>query len=175
MAIIPAKAIDRRLLQAAAKFSATPNDLSEAVMGQLSPAQAETRLHTILNEITILDEVEQRRLILVSMAEHLEWMKTHRDNPKMWGPLNRGYKLLSDQVERTNINIDEVSTRLAVDHARFFVDAFVVGMRELFRVMKTREVIDIPDEDVYELVEVGVSASKGYIDKVATNREAVSE
>lgn len=165
--ILPAASIDRRLVRAAAAFDKTPEQLSEAVLGQLTPAQAEERLHHILRSITILDEVEQRRILLIQMTEHLEWLKKNRDNPKSWGAINRTFKLVSDQIERTNINVEDISTKLGVEQARMFVDGFMLGFERTLKVLAERhDEIVIEEEEVMELTQVGVKASQEYIEKV---------
>lgn len=165
--ILPASSIDRRLIRAAASFDKSPEQLSEAVMGQLTPAQAEERLHQILANITILDEIEQRRILLVQMAEHLAWMKEQRKDPKSWGAINRTFKLVSDQIERTNINVEDINTKLAVDHARMFVDGFMIGFDKAMKVLAERhDEIVIEEEELLELTQVGIETSKEYLEKV---------
>lgn len=165
--ILPASSVDRRLIKAAAGFNKTPEQLSEAVMGQLTPAQAEERLHTILRNITVLDEVEQRKILLVGMTEHLDWMKEQRKDPKSWGAINRTYKLVSDQIERTNINIDDINTKLGTEHARMFVDGFMLGFEKALKSLQdSHEEIVIEEEEVLELTQIGLKTSQEYLDKV---------
>lgn len=165
--ILPASSVDRRLIKAAAAFDKSPEQLSEAVMGQLTPAQAEERLHAILRNITILDEVEQRRILLVQMTEHLEWMREQRKDSKSWGAINRTFKLVSDQIERTNINVDDINTKLGVDHARMFVDGFLLGFeRALKTLQENHDEIVIEEEEVLALTEVGIKTSQEYLEKV---------
>ena len=165
--ILPASSVDRRLIRAASTFNKTPEQLSEAVMGQLTPAQAEERLHQLLASITVLDEIEQRKILLVQMSEHLEWLKQHRDDPKSWNSITRTMKLLSDQVERTNVNIEDVSAKLATEHARYFIDGFMIGFEKaLKRLQDQHEEIVIDDDEIMELTEIGVKASHEYVERV---------
>ena len=166
MSILPAKAIDRRLVRAAIGYNATPQDLSEAVLGQLSPAEAEDRLHRLLNEVTILDEVEQRRLLLIDMSDHLAWMKTKREDPKMITALNQAYALVSKQLDKTNVNVADISTKLATDHAQYMVEAFMSGFAQILRTIEARGDIVVEEDDVKELIAIGMKSSQEQIAKV---------
>lgn len=164
-AILPASSIDRRLLRAASKY-ATPQEMSEAVLGKLSPAQCLERLNQILESKTSLDEVKERRLLLVQMTEHLDWMKSQRENEKAWGPIVAMYKTVSDQIERSNINLTDVSSKLGKDHAQYFIDGFMMGFDRIFRVLRDNYQIEVPEEVVLEVVKEGVHESKEYVDRV---------
>lgn len=165
--ILPASSIDRRLISAAARY-ASAEEMSEAVMGKLTPAQCLERVNYLLDAKTPSDEIRERRLLLISMAEHLDWLKTKRDDPGSWSSLARMYKVLSDQIERTNINVSDMSTKLASDHARFFMDAIAIGFDKVIKAITERDEIVIPDEEVIELLEIGASASGEYLEKVTS-------
>ena len=152
----------------AAKY-ATPNEMSEGVLGQLTPAQCAERVRELLASKTMLDEVQERRLLLIQMAEHLDWLKSKRDNADSWSSITRMYKVLSDQVERTNINISDISTKLAEDHARFFADAIVLGFEKMVKALSEREEIVLDDEDFQEILEVGASTSHAYLEGVTAH------
>ena len=132
MSLLPQTSLDRRLLRSAAKYE-TPEQMSERVLGQLTPAQCIDRVKTLLASRTILDEVEERRMLLISMAEHLDWLRDQRENPKSWNAIGRAYKLLSDQIERANINVNDISTKLAEDHAAIFVSGISLGIEAALR------------------------------------------
>lgn len=168
--ILPASSIDRRLLQAAAKY-ATAEEMSEAVLGRLTPAQCAERVHHLLTSKTILDEVQERRLLLIQMAEWLDWLKTQRDNPKSWAAISRTMKLLSDQVERSNINVSDVSTKLATEHARYFVDGFTLGFERVLKALGERDEIVIEEDEIQELLEIGAHASHEYIERVTQKND----
>lgn len=165
VSILPPSSIDRRLIRGAAKYM-TAQQLSEYVLGQLTPAQAQNRVIELLESKTILDEVKERRLLLVQMAEHLDWMKEQRDNPKSWTAISRMYKILSDQIERSTINVSDITGKLAAEHAMYFVEALNVGFEKIARAIAEKGEIVIPEEDILELVEVGSTASKEYLDRV---------
>lgn len=167
--ILPASSIDRRLIRAAAKY-ATPRELSEAVLGQLTPEQAQARVLEILDSKTILDEIQERRILLVQMAEHLAWMREQKYNEKSWTAISQMFKIVSDQVERSNISLTDVSTKLAADQARMFVDGYVMGFEAVLKNLKARD-IEIEDEAVLELVQVGADASAAYVDTVTQKLE----
>ena len=163
MSLLPQTSLDRRLLRSAAKYE-TPEQMSERVLGQLTPAQCIDRVKTLLASRTILDEVEERRMLLISMAEHLDWLRDQRENPKSWNAIGRAYKLLSDQIERANLNVNDISTKLAEDHARMFVEGISVGFGVLLKALAERDIIDIPAEDQPELLALAAAESSRYLE-----------
>lgn len=163
MSLIPESSVDRRLLRSAAKYE-TPEQMSDRVLGQLTPAQCIDRVKTLLSSRTVLDEVEERRLLLISMAEHLDWLKEKRNDPQSWNAIARSYKLLSDQIERTNINVNDVSTKLAESHAQMYVEAYMLGFNALLAALTERNMIEIEAEEVQELAGVGISAASRYLE-----------
>lgn len=165
--ILPQSSMDRRLLKAASRY-ATAQELSDAVLNRLSPAQALERVTHLLDSKTIYDEVRERRLLLVQMAEWVDWLKEQRDNPKAWGAINRGMKLLSDQVERANINVDDVSTKLAEEHARYFAEGFSRGFEAIIKLISEKNDVIIEDDEVLELMEAGAEESQEYIERVTS-------
>lgn len=168
--ILPASSIDRRLLKAKARY-ATAQELSDAVLGQLSPAQALQRVNELLDEKSIPDEIRERRLLLVQMAEWSDWLREQKDNPKSWAAINRSLALLSNQIERSNINLEDVSTKLSADHARFFMDGFSLGFNKVLDLIKERLSVDIDEAEVIEMLEVGTRASADYLERVTLNAE----
>lgn len=172
MAILPERSIDRRLLRAAAR-RATAEEMSEAVLGQLTPAECLDRVKTILDSKNIWDEIEERRLLLIDIAEWLDWLKDQRDNTKSWQAINRALKLMSDQIERSNINVNDVSTKLAAAHAGYFTEGYLAGFNKVLDLLREREIIEaeIEDDEMFELVKAGVDESQEYLKKV-TVREA---
>lgn len=167
MGIIPAKAIDRRLIAAATKIGHTPRDLSDAVAGQLSPVEAQDRVFEILDSITRYDEVQERRLFLLKAGKWLDdMMEGHGDDPRVFNSINRAMKLVSDQIERTNIDIDDVSTRLAVAHAEVFVRGILIGVNTALDALREREEIAIEAEVIEEITKEAVTAANDYVDTV---------
>lgn len=163
MSLVPESSVDRRLLRSAAKYE-TPEQMSERVLGQLTPAQCIDRVKTLLSSRTVLDEVEERRLLLISMAEHLAWLKEKRNDPQSWNAIARSFKLLSDQIERTNINVNDVSTKLAEAHAQMYVEAYMLGFNALLTALTERNMIEVEAEEVQELAGVGISAASRYLE-----------
>lgn len=163
--ILPASSIDRRLLKAAAK-RATAEEMSEAVLGALTPAQCLERVNQLLDSRDYLDEHRERRLMLYEVAEWVAWIKEHRDEPKAWAQVNRSLKLMSDVLERSLVNVEEVSTKLATEHARMFIEGYVQGFNRVLDEMRERSEIDIEEAEVVELMEIGAEAAHGYLDRV---------
>lgn len=167
--ILPASAVDRRLIRAGAKY-ATPQELSEATLGMLTPAQAVDRLNEILESKTVLDEIKERRILLVRMSEHLDWlMDQHQGNEKAWGAIAKQFKLVSDQIERSNLTLTDVSSKLGTEQASYFVQALVIGFEAILK--KLEDKLDIPEEEVIELMQVGAKASGEYVDTVTQKQE----
>lgn len=161
--ILPASAVDRRLIRAKAKY-ATPQELSEATMGMLTPAQAEARVQEILDSKTTLTEIQERRLLLVQMAEHLDWISDQKHDPKSWGAIAKMFKLVSDQIERSNVSLTDVSTKLAAEQAGYFVQGFVVGFDMILKRLGDR--LEIEEEEVVELMQAATKASQEYVETV---------
>lgn len=169
MAILPKSSIDRRLLKLASKY-ASPNEMSEAVLGQLTPAQCGDRVREILDSKTMLDEVQERRLLLIQMAEHLDFLKERREDDSSWSNISRMFKILSDQIERTNVSMDDVSSRLAVDHAAFFVQGYVKALDRALILLAERGIV-VNDEDIIEVSESGVREGQRYLESVTVISE----
>lgn len=168
--ILPQSSIDRRLLKAAAAYK-TGVEMSELVLGKLTPAQCLDRVNQLIDSKTTLDEVRERRLLLVQMAEWVEWLKSKREDTTSWAAINRAMKLLSDQIERSNVNLTDVSTKLATEHARYFADGYVLGFEKVLRVLAERQEIVIDEDDIQELMEIGASTSSEYLERVTSKGE----
>lgn len=173
MAIISQRSQDKRILDAAARY-ASAEEMSEAVMRQLTPAQCKVRLNELLTAKTQLDEVQERRLLLIQMAEHLDWLKRMRDNEKAWPQISRMMKVLSDQIERTNISVGDINTRLSAKYAEYFVTGFTIGMEKMLKAVVERtgheEILEV--ELVEEVAQIGVEASQEYLTKVTVREDA---
>lgn len=163
MSILPQSSLDRRLMRAAAKY-ASPEEMSTAVLGQLTPAQCIVRRDEILASKTTMDEIQERRILLISIAEHLDWLKDQRDNSKAWPAIARTQKLLSDQIERTTINVNDVSTKLAEAHAATYVEAYMLGFHALLRALTERDMINVEPEVMQELATLGIEESSRYLE-----------
>lgn len=162
MALLPQSSVDRRLLQAAREYK-SPNEMSEMVLKQLTPAQCALRVQELLDSKTVLDEVQERRLLLISIAEHVEWLRERRSDKDTWNSINRAYKLLSDQIERTNVNVNDISTKLAEEHARIFVESVSIGMSAILKALSERDIIDVDPEEQNELLELATAKSSEYL------------
>jgi hypothetical protein len=173
MGNIAKSATDRRLLKAAAKF-ASPEQLSEAVNGQLTPAQAIDRVKTLLASQDVYSEVEQRRLLLLQMAEFMDYMKEQAqeaNNPQAWAALNRTFKLVSDQIELTNINVDDVSTKLGKAHANYYISGYMSGFTAILDALRERDMLVLEGDEVKELSRIGLEEGMAYIERVTVQDE----
>ena len=172
-ALMPKQSIDRRLIKAAMKIGHTAQDLSDAVNGQLSPAQALDRTSELLTGATIWDEVQERRLLLIRMGAWLDELQaTHGKNLKAAGAINRAFKLVSDQLERSHVNLEDISTKLADSHAEYFVTA-VMKAAEVIVARAQEESGEIIDaEIVQEITAGGVEKAQEYLETVTIKPEA---
>lgn len=168
-ALLPKQSIDRRLILAATKIGHTAQDLSDAVNNELSPAQALARVHELLNAISIHDEVDERRLLLIRMGQWLDDLQTtHGKNLKAAGAINRAFKLVSDQLERSKINIQDVSTRLGEAHAEMFVTAVLKCAEEIIRRTQDESGEILEAEVVQEITSAGASVAQEYLETVTS-------
>ena len=173
MALLPARSIDKRLIRAAARYD-SPEEMSDFVNRQLTPAQCMNRVNELLTSKSELDEVKERRLLLIQMAENLDWLKGQRHNEKSWPAINRALKLLSDQIERTNINVGDINTKLSAKYAEYFVTAFTIGIEKAIASAAEQagasDMLEI--EVLEESAKVGVEASQEYLHKVTVREDA---
>ena len=170
-ALMPKQSIDRRLIRAAMKIGHTAQDLSDAVNGQLSPAQALDRTSELLTGATIWDEVQERRLLLIRMGAWLDELQaTHGKNLKAAGAINRAFKLVSDQLERSKINITDVNVRLAEAHASYFVTGILRGYEEMVRRFhqETGEILEA--EVLEDISSAGATLAQEYIESVTSKQ-----
>ena len=172
-ALMPKRSIDHRLIKAAMKMGHTAQDLSDAVNGQLTPAQALNRTSELLTNATIWDEEQERRLFLLRVSAWLdELQEAHGKNLKAAPSINRAFKLVSDQLERSRVNIDDVSTKLASHHAEYFVTA-VMKAAEVIVARAQEESGEIIDaEIVQEITAGGVEKAQEYLETVTIKPEA---
>lgn len=171
-ALLPKQSVDRRLILAATKIGHTGQDLSDAVNGQMSPAQAVARVHELLNASTIYDEVQERKLLLIRMGKWLDDLQErHGKNLKAAGAINGAFKMVSTQLERSKINIADVSSKLSADHAEFFVTALIKASDLIIERIQnqTGEILDA--EFIGELTQAGAEEARGYM-KTVTARPA---
>ena len=171
-ALLPKQSVDRRLILAATKIGHTGQDLSDAVNGQMSPAQAVARVHELLNASTIYDEVQERRLLYIRMGKWLDDLQEkHGGNIKAAGAINKAFKLVSDQLERSQVNVQDISSKLSADHAQFFVTALIKASDIIIdRIQKqTGEVLEA--EFIGELTQAGAEEAQAYM-KTVTARPA---
>lgn len=168
--ILPASSIDRRLISLAAKH-ATPEEMSDGVLGKLTPAQAVDRVKSILSSKDVWTEMEERQLLMVQMQEHLAWLQKNRNNDKVLSSLPRMFKLIAEALDKSRINLDDVSGKLATEHANYFVSGFVLGFEKILKTLAEREDITIDEDDIQDLLEIGASASHDYVERVTIKNE----
>ena len=173
MSLLPARSVDKRLIRAAARYD-SPEEMSEFVNRQLSPAECKARVDELLTSKSEFDEVQERRLLLIQMAEHLDWLKDMRHNEKAWPQISRMMKVISDQIERTNINLADINMKLAQKYAEIFVTAYTIGFEKALKaIAETTGHDDILEVEVMEEVaRIGIEASQEYLHKVTVRDDA---
>jgi hypothetical protein len=166
-ALLPKSAIDRRLLDAAQKIGHSAEDLSEAVNAMLTPAQALARVKEMLGGIAAYDENEQRKLLLIRMSQWVDdLMEAHGTSSRTIGGINRALKLVSDQLERSSMNVNEVSTKLSQAHANYFVTGFMKGFELAMKRAQeaSGEILDA--EVIDDIMQESVKAAHHYVETV---------
>lgn len=168
-ALLPKQSIDRRLILAATKIGHTAQDLSDAVNNELSPAQALARVHELLKSMSIYDENDERKLLYIRMGKWLDDLQeTHGKNLKAAGAINRAFKLLSDQLNRSQANLDDISLRLGEKHAEYFVKGYLKGFEEVIRRVQDESGEILDAEVVHEITSAGASAAQEYVETVTS-------
>ena len=170
--ILPQSALDRRLISAAAAHK-TPEEMSEAVLGRLTPAQCIDRVKEIIASQDVWSELESRKLLLFQMQEHLDWLTENRDKEhkdmtgnSILSSIPRMMKLLSDSLDKSRINAAEVSTKLGSEHARMYVEGYTRGFEAILKLLSERGHAVVEEEEMLEIMELGVQASGKYLEKV---------
>lgn len=168
-ALLPKQSIDRRLILAATKIGHTAQDLSDAVNNELSPAQALARVHELLKSMSIYDENDERKLLYIRMGKWLDDLQeTHGKNLKAAGAINRAFKLLSDQLERSRVNVDEISLRLAEKHAEYFVTGYRKALDEVLSRIQDESGEILEAEVVQEITSAGALVGMEYVETVTS-------
>ena len=125
----------------------------------------------LLSSKTPLDEVQERRLLLINMAETLDWFKTMKHNDKAWPQISRMLKIMSDQIERTTISIEDVNTKLSSQHAEFFVNALTIGLDRAVKALAESTHGEIIEAEIVEdATREAVESAQEYMKQV-TARE----
>lgn len=128
--LLPQSKLDSRLIRGAAKRM-SPEELSEYVNGQLTPAQCVVRIKDYLKSIDFLTEVEQRKFYLLQAAEFLESMRSDvmdMGDSKARTTYLGTLKLLVDSSAKTIESLDDVVNTLSARHAQFFTDAIIAAV-----------------------------------------------
>jgi len=151
------RSVDQQLIRAAASDKRSPRELSAAVGGQLSPERARMRLEELLDDSDYLTYVRERRLLILNMRELLDTtakdaLKGNDSNAR------RMYldtlKAIADRLDKTQINLDDVSTKLSSAFAQVMAEAIGNAFDAIPKALQTRGmVLDMEElEGVFESV-----------------------
>lgn len=152
--------VDRQLIRAAASDKRSPKELAAATNGMLKPEQARARLEVLLDESDWLTYVQERRLLVLNMRELLD--TTSKDALKA-GDSNarRMYldtlKAIADRLDKTQINLDDVSDKIEESHARFWFASLAAGLQAI-SVELERRGVSVPKEEFVEVLTIGSEA-----------------
>lgn len=154
------RSVDQQLIRAAASDKRSPKELSAAVGKQLSPERARMRLEELLDESDYLTYIQERRLLVLNMRELLD--TTAKDALK-GGDSNarRMYldtlKAIADRLDKTQINIDDVSDKIEEAHGRFWFMSLAAGLQAMSTELERRG-IEVPKDQFVEILSVGSEA-----------------
>lgn len=149
--------VDRQLIRAAASDKRSPKELAAATNGMLKPEQARARLEVLLDESDWLTYVQERRLLVLNMRELLD--TTSKDALKA-GDSNarRMYldtlKAIADRLDKTQINLDDVSDKISNAQAKVLADMAWVAIQHLRSELKDRYGTD--DDEIDGLLAEGL-------------------
>lgn len=160
--ILPASSLDRRLISSAAKHH-TPEQMSEAVLGKLTPAQCVDRVKVILSSRDVWTEIESRQLLMSQMQDHLTWLQENRENEKVLSSIPRMYKLVSESLDKSRINLDEVTNRINDTQARLLVSAIDAIVSRLVAGL-IKHGVDVEETMVWAEVEQAMPIAIGQVD-----------
>lgn len=152
--------VDRQLIRSAASEKRSPRELSNAVGKQLTPEQARARLETLLDESDWLTYVQERRLLVLNMRELLN---SATKDAVTGGDANarRLYldtlKAIGDRLDKTQINLDDVSEKIEEAHGRFWFASLAAGLQAMGLELERRG-ITIPKDEIVEVLTVGSDA-----------------
>ena len=154
------RSVDQQLIRAAASDKRSPRELSAAVGGQLSPERARMRLEELLDDSDYLTYVRERRLLILNMRELLDTtakdaLKGNDSNAR------RMYldtlKAIADRLDKTQINLDDVSEKIEEAHGRFWFASLAAGMQAI-SVEFERRGVTLPKEEMFEVIAIGSEA-----------------
>lgn len=127
-------ALDKKLIRQASSDKRTPKDLSNAVGGIWSPEECLARLIELTDSADYLSVQREKRLTLLNAREMMESM--HDDVIRLGDNKARDtyLKLLTsvmDMLDRVNVDIDAVSTKLTPVYAEVMVQAILKAFAEI--------------------------------------------
>lgn len=159
--IIPKDAIDRRLLTLAASKvgQVSAVELSEAVNGILTPAQAKLRVDHLLNDLDTFTVAQQSKLVLIEATNLLQALRDSALNvgvDKQQVTYLATLKFIADRLDANTIKIDDIVTRFSRDHAQFFVNAIYAAF-EIVRLELDAHNSGLSDEDADKIITSAVT------------------
>ena len=151
------RSVDQQLIRAAASDKRSPRELSNAVGKQLSPERARMRLEELLDDSDYLTYIQERRLLILNLRELLDTTSKHAlkgndsDARRMYLDT---LKAIADRLDKTQINVDDVSTKLSSAFAQVMAEAIGNAFDAIPKALQTRGmVLDMEElEGVFESV-----------------------
>ena len=162
------RSVDQQLIRAAASDKRSPRELSAAVGRQLSPERARMRLEELLDDSDYLTYVKERRLLILNLRELLdttakETLKTGADNNSRRIYLDT-LKAIADRLDKTQINLDDVSDKIEEAHGRMWFTSLAAGLQAMSLELERRGNY-VPKEQVVEILSVGSEAGLAELER----------
>lgn len=172
--LLPKDAMDRRLLTIAAQKvgQVSGEELSQSVLGQITPAQALLRTKELLSSLDQFTIAEQQKLVLIEAAHLLESTRSGAmsSNSRSQAQHLATLKFISDRLDASIVSVDDIITRFSREHAKFFANA-LVGAFEIVRLELESRGIPLTEDQADEIIQSAAEKGLSYIEEVTIQSE----
>lgn len=173
--LLPKDVFDRQLVrEAASKLGqVSAQDLSDAVGGTLTPAQALSRTMEVLEKIDPFTVAQKQKLATIELSNLISSMRQDAisiGDDKARNTMLRGLELYFKRLDAATMSIDDIVTKLSVDHAKFFASALMAAFGIIQSEFEARGIV-ISDEDSKAIIEAGATRGLAYLEEVTVQVE----
>jgi len=164
-------ALDTLLLNEAASGK-SPNEISAATGGAVSPERAAARIKELLaSRADYLSVREQQALVMHDLqnAKALLWEKIDgwgKDGVEAFGPLIRLLKIIGDRVDALAKEGDDKAALITAAQARGFIKALEIVYDRLIERL-SEQYPEVEQADVRQMVNKELPAAFEYVNKMA--------
>lgn len=159
--------IDTKLLEGASR-NLNPEQLSAEVKGVVSPAVAAQRVKDILKSKDWLSYAERKKLVLEDAYFLLGKLRTQMEgyvDEKQASAFLKNIKQIAELLDHANAGNEKTLMQVREIHARVMAMAIKVAFEKaLFELQKRYP--DIPDDEIYEVLEESLPLAIGELDEV---------